>query len=340
MTLRHHLPLFGFAIATLTVYTVALLLTQHLSTLPQPDLLAAALTVDLVVLVPGLYYLLLVRQRQWPAVSVVPLFLLSLGAARLLLPAGSQGMLNAIGYLAFPLEVVLLGYLGARAYRLTQHVRGAAGDMMARMQKGFRAVLGPGAAARIAAFELAMLYYALGAWRARPAPDPHHFSIHRRSGYIPLLAGILIALPIEVVGLHLLVARWSISAAWVLTALSLYSALWILAEMNAVRLRHVEVQKEALVVRIGLRWTLRVPYAAIAGVYSADSAPPVPSKAHYLEATAMGKLAYLITLKGPLMAHGLYGIRKEILYIGLGLDEPDRFEATLRHHFEAATRHE
>lgn len=71
------------------------------------------------------------------------------------------------------------------------------------------------------AFEVAILYYALFAWRAEPgtAGARSVFGHHRRMGYGSALAGLVLALCAENVPVHLLVALWSPVAAWALTLL-------------------------------------------------------------------------------------------------------------------------
>ena len=76
-TLKQHLPLLSFGLALTVIYLAALFVAAEVPRFERPGLLAAALTVDLTVLVPLLYYGLLVRRKGWPALSVAPVFLLS-----------------------------------------------------------------------------------------------------------------------------------------------------------------------------------------------------------------------------------------------------------------------
>ncbi|HMB91340.1 MAG TPA: hypothetical protein VKP65_10870, partial [Rhodothermales bacterium] len=169
-TLRSHVPLLVFGSILLSVYGAAIFIVgPALATTPQPDVLAAALTVDLVVLVPLFYYLLLVRRKGWPAFSVVPVFLLSLGAASWLVPSEHQGMLQVLEWLVAPMELFVLGYIGVKVVRMTRRFRAQGAiedaDMYKRLREGFRQAFGVRWAADVFAFEVGLFYYALFMWR-------------------------------------------------------------------------------------------------------------------------------------------------------------------------------
>jgi hypothetical protein len=63
---------------------------------------------------------------------------------------------------------------------------------------------------------------------------------------------------------HLLVARWSVTVAWILTALSVYGAVWLVAVARSFSLRPVLLTGDELIVRAGLLWTVRIPRSQVA----------------------------------------------------------------------------
>ena len=85
------------------------------------------------------------------------------------------------------------------------------------------------------------------------------FSIHEQSG-VAALFGVLAGVSVmEAALVHLVVMRWSVAAAWGLTALSGYGTVWLTAMARAFVLRPVLVEGGELVVRGGMMWTVRVP---------------------------------------------------------------------------------
>ncbi len=144
---------------------------------------------------------------------------------------------------------------------------------------------------------------------------------------------------IEVIALHVLVWVWNPGLGWVVAALSLYGMLWLLGDWRAVCLRPILVNKEALIVRIGLRWTVQAPFAAIASVRPEAAKPPSHKTPGYLSSILPGTPQYLIALNPPIVAHGLYGRRRTITTLGLAVDDTASFEAALKRRF-ADWKHE
>jgi len=86
----------SFAAIAIAVYGVALAVVRFVPRVDKPDLLSGAVTLDLVVLIPVTYYLLLVRSRRAPPISVVPVVLLSFAAASMVLPERHRGLFELL----------------------------------------------------------------------------------------------------------------------------------------------------------------------------------------------------------------------------------------------------
>ena len=339
ITLQPYRPVLTFGLTVIAMYGAAALVAAEIVRGTQPAVLAAALTLDLTLIVPALYYGLLVRRKGWPSITVAPVFLLSLLIASLAIPADHQGLLHVLRYLAAPVEVLLLGSLGWTVVRTARRFqRHTAPDVLDRLRESLYPLLHARWAADVLAYETALFYYALFSWRMKPddrIAKQDAFSYHKRSGYGGVLAGILVAMLIEMIALHAWLWTWQSVLAWPLTVLSLYGVLWLLGDWQAVRLRPIVVEEDALTIRIGLRWTMRVPFAAIASVHPmADPSPPRKQPGH-VEAVLLGRPHYRITLKQPIMAQGLYGFRKKVTTIGFTVDMPDAFETVLQDRFAA-----
>lgn len=201
-----------------------------------PGPLALGVTQDVTLVLPGLYYLLAVRRGHLPGLSVVPAFAVSLAVARLLLPTANQGYLRVISIWAVPvIELCTAGYLvfqiGAirRCYKSLSRTAIYPADAVAG---SVRTVLGDTLLVSWLVTEMTLLFYALLGWSRsfRPRPDQQIFAYYRCNHYGPLLAVLLCLLPVETGVVHVAVARWSPLVAWIVTALSLYGALWLLGE--------------------------------------------------------------------------------------------------------------
>src|SRR5262249_2312841 len=127
--------------------------------------------------------------------------------------------------------------------------------------------------ARLFATELSVIGYALTKWRSpTPAEDAGTFSMHRRSHYGVVIGVFLFLLGSEAVATHVVVAHWSRGAAWLLSASSVWAALWLIGDAHALRLQPLRVTAEGLAVRVGIRWRTFVPHEALLDICLADGA--------------------------------------------------------------------
>ncbi len=333
------LPLAAFALLLGAIYAAELLVVGPLMLPRRPELGAGAITFDLVVAVPVLFYLLVVRTTRLPAVTVVPVFLGSLFGASLVLPDEHHRYLDLLGRLAVPAELLLLGYVGFRIRRGSSAPVEGRGDPLERLRATLRRALPSPLAADAVAHEAALLGYALFAWRARPDVREGEvgFSSHRGNGYGGILAAAGLMTVVETVVVHLLVARWSATAAWALTGLSVYGLVWLLGHFQAVRLRPVLLAPDALHVRIGLLWSVRVPYGDVASLGPAGAGAPPRRAPGYLHAVTLGPARLLVELREPVRVDGLYGyVKRDVRRIGLAVDDRERFRAELASRVDAA----
>lgn len=329
-------PWFLVPAAVVTLYAAALAVARLLPSLAEADVVALALTVDLVVVVPLLYHFLLARPRGWPPLSTAPVFLLSLAGAALVLPAEHRSGLDLLGLLAIPVELFLLGFVAHKAWRGVAAYRhqGRAEpepDALEQLRRAAAEALGVPRTAEVLAYELAVLHYALVSWRRRPAADRAAFSYHRRGHYPVVLVGLLVVLAAEVPAVHLLLAHlWSPVAAWVATALSIYGALWLLGDYRAMVLRPIHLGATGIDLRIGLRWTLHIPFDEIRAVRPLTWRDAGDRRRDDLDATVLATPDLRLELDPERVARGLYGIGRKVRSVRLAVDDPERFVAQLR----------
>jgi hypothetical protein len=173
------------------------------------------------------------------------------------------------------------------------------------------------------ATELSIAGYALAGWRA-----PRHaaFTVHRTNGWA-LYAGVFAALTlIETPVVHIaLVGFGHPTAAWIVTALSLYGALWFVGDLHALRHGGVIVTPEALELRLGVRWRGRIPRTAIARVERGTAT------SKRVDFSILGANVVL-TLRESCTLRGLLGRRRTVTEIALSIDDPDRFLTEIRPH--------
>ena len=323
---------------TLALFAIAVLLTtlavvQVIEAGTHPGLLADALTVDLIVTVPLAYWFLAVRGAGWPRLSVLPVFVLSVVAARLVPGLEAGRLLPWLEWVAIPAELILLTIVARRAIAMSRVLaRGEGSDALESLRRAALELVEVERAAEIIAYEAAVLWYALaGGGRREPPPRAETFGVRQRSGYGPILAALLLALAAEAIAVHLLVRHWSAVAAWILTVLTAYAVVWLIGDFRALGRRSILLTDDELVVRLGLRWSLRIPLArirAVRGTSVQPGADHAPDPGH-LRAVILGAERQVVELDSELVATGFYGIRRRVCTIGLSVDEPERFLAAI-----------
>jgi hypothetical protein len=219
-----------------------------------------------------------------------------------------------------------------RAVRLLREGTHLRGDVLAAIRAAVGEIVRYPRVAEVVAAEIALFWYALLSWRARPevAPGETAFTQHRRSGIMGLFGAVSFACVGEMLGVHLLVAHWSPRLAWGLTAFSVYGVLWLVGLARSILLRPVVVAPDGLRVRMGLLYEAHVPFGRIASVAEVRAAPANRRAAGYLHAAVFAAPRLMIELNGQVEARGLYGNRKRgITRIGLLVDEPRQLAAAI-----------
>jgi hypothetical protein len=293
------LPTRLFALISLTIVTICVLITR--SALSN-DVAAWGVTFDLTLTIPLVWYFVVVKTGTAKPVTLIPVFVICMMLAAFVVPRGQQQFLHDLRYLSAPLEVVAIILFAKRA---------AAGN------------------SRVAAFALAeveVLKYALFSWRKQPAEQG--FTVHERNGWGVIVACILAMIGFESIGMHLLVQLWSVKAAWIVTGLDVYGALWLIGDYHALRLRPTYAKDGILHLRYGLRWNAEIPLDQI------EAIDEIGGEAEWkrqgvLKMAMLDDPKYLVRLRQPITANGLAGIRRTIHAVAILPDDIDAFKQTL-----------
>ena len=297
-------------------------------------LMDAGVTIDLTVVVSLIAWWMLGRDFRWSPWALIPLYFASLALAGAALPPDHRGPLRFAHMAAAPLELLTFAFLvrkvrtARRAFRADVAAPGA-WDAQAALQHAAAEALGPGRFAEVMAYEMSVLWYALGAHGRRAEPAEGGLTYHRRSAWGAIVFALLMATVVEVVAVHLLVSLWNDRVAWLLTGLGAYGALWIVGDWRACRLRPVTVQGGVLRIRFGLRWRVDVPLGAVTAVRAPTAAELSSKRSVDLRLALPGTKWQVLELDRAVEAQGIYGRRRSVRTLGLGLDEPARLEAAL-----------
>lgn len=319
-----------FAVLVLVAYLAAALIARSAPFATSPTL-PYVVSLDLTAGVVVVGWVLLVRMAHAPRVTLAPLFLISIAIASLVLPPDRRGLLGEIGLVAQMIELAVLAFGGWMLVRVIRRAARPAGgpdrDLLMSLHDAIAVELGPRVAG-VLATELALVAYAVGGWFRRPTLVGGARSFTYLRAWTPLLAGLIVLLAVETLGVHLLVSLASPTIAWALSAVSSYGVLWLIGDAQAARHRPILVDSERLLVRVGLRWTVGIPRAAILEVRPARSADSGATRKPLI-ASLDGNPNVRLSLAAPVVARGPLGITRSATEIMVGVDDPDAFISAL-----------
>jgi hypothetical protein len=174
---------------------------------------------------------------------------------------------------------------------------------------------------------MAVVASAVTGWfRRAPRDESTFFAVHRLRGWTIVAITIAFLATVETVGVHLLLARVSPLAAWVVTALSIYALVWLAGDPHAIRLSGIRLEPEVIDVTVGLRWHARIPRAAVRSVMPIEAKLP---RARDLAACELLWPNVCIELNRELEVVGPFGIRKHVRRLTLTCDRRNDFLAAM-----------
>jgi hypothetical protein len=273
---------------------------------------------------PALFYWLIIRRYQLPLTTLIAAFGCALAIGYFLIPKPHQQYLDWASHGVIVAEVVLVVTVVINLRRLVHAYHVAAkqsADFIENLHRAFTVTLGKSFSLLV--FEIALFRYAVLGWGAKVECQAGQtsFGSHRNSGFIALIATVCMLSVIETAAVHLLVQRWSPSVAWVLFILDLYTLLFLVAHLHAVRLRPTILTAEAILIRIGLVWRLQVDRHKVTSIKSITEAP-TDSGILNLAGPLVTSPNLLLTFAEPVTITGIYGMQRSVRCVALYVDRP------------------
>lgn len=298
--------------------------------LSSPSALSIGVTIDLVLTIPMVYFFI-IRKTKIPNTTTLPVFVLGIVIASLILPEQNQSLLNFIKSFIFP--VVELTVFSVITYKIYQFRKAYKQN---KTNFNFSKTLSiaakeflPERVAEIFVTEISMIYYGFFAWKELEI-DENHFSYHKKNGVISILSIFSFLILIETATLHFLIQLWSQIAAWILTGISLYTFIQIIALTRSLTKLPVIVNPDNLELQFGIFSSTSVQFDNIESV---EILQRKISKSEKIEELVLFgdfvKPNVLMKLKEETVITKLYGFKKSYTSIVFYVDEPEGFIKTL-----------
>ncbi|MNU60173.1 hypothetical protein D3C71_493560 [compost metagenome] len=331
--LNRNLIIFGIPLGLFGV----LIVLMKSSFLIGNDALSFAVTADLLLTVP-LVYFLLIRKSAIPKTTVIPVLIIGLLVSSYFLPKGSQTYLTMFKTWALPvieLSIVTFVIIKVRsAIKKYKRLKGLTPDFFHALKNTCNEILPKKLVLPFAA-EVAVFYYGFINWKTREM-NKNEFTYHKNSGTPALFGVFIMMIGIETFVLHFLLARWSIVAAWILTVLSVYTAIQILGFARSLSKRPISINNDSLTLNYGILNEVEIPFSDIDNIELSSKSLEKSKLTKTL--SPLGELEshnVIIHLKKENELIGLYGMKKKFNKLGLHIDEPkefnERMENALQH---------
>lgn len=292
------------------------------------ETLSLAITADLLLTVP-LVYFLLIRKSEISKATVVPVMVVGLLIGSYFLPKESQTYLTIFKMWVLPvIEISVLTFVVIKVLNAIKKYKGlkdSTPDFFNALKITCYEIL-PKRLGLPFATEVAVFYYGFMHWKTIEINE-NEFSYHKKSGTPAIFGAFILIIGIETFVFHFLLAHWSLLAAWILTALSIYTAIQVFGFAKSLSKRPISINQKSLILRYGILNEAEIPFADIGEVELSSKLLDKDVLTKTL--SPLGEIEsynVVIHLRKENNLVGLYGMKKKFKVIGLHIDEPKDFK--------------
>ncbi|PYF03051.1 beta-carotene 15,15'-monooxygenase [Ureibacillus chungkukjangi] len=184
--------------------------------------------------------------------------------------------------------------------------------------------------------EMLMFYYAFCSWKKKPLETNHSLTIHKKSSYISFQIMLIHAIIIETIGIHWWLHEKYMILSLILLLINLYSVIFLLADIQAVRLNPIHMDERKLYISLGLVKRIEVKWNEIEEVITDKDILKQKLSKDTIEFVAkdFDKVLpdFILQLKKPMEATLIMGIKKPYQKIAIKLDDYKAFSEVLKKH--------
>jgi len=290
--------------------------------------LATGITFDLLLTVPFIYFLL-IRKTNIPKTTVVPFLILGIVISSIILPSENQYYLNLFKTWVLPIvEISILSFViynvrkGIKHYNLNKT---ESFDFYTTLKNTCYEILPKGFVIPVVT-EIAVFYYGFIYWKKRDLKE-NEFSYHKESGTIALMIVIIFLVAIETAVIRILLAKWSNTAAWILTFLSIYTGIQIFGFLKSMFKRPISIENNKLFLRYGVMNEATINIEDIESIEVSSKNIELNKETRNL--SFLGELEshnLIIRLKKENTLIGLYGMKRKFMNLTFHVDDKIKFK--------------
>jgi hypothetical protein len=305
----------------------------------EPELISLAIMFDLTVTASCCHWLLGIRRAALPLWTFLPLLAGGLALSDVLLPdsAGDAATLALLGVAV--VECTALTFAAVKLRKIVHAFRAERRAGSERFDAFERALLtaAPSAPwlASYARFELQVwTMFAIG-WflEKRPADGSNVFTHHRASSWSTIIGVLVFMTVVEGAVLHCVLHMYHFTTIkWIMSGLSFYAVVWLLGDLQALRVYRSSLHNRrgvpTLDLRMGARGHAQIPLRNISSV-EVGSWDPTAGEARLV---LHGKANVKLSFHAPNAFKPMFGAEQQVRSLLTQVDDPDEFARALRAH--------
>lgn len=312
---------------------------------PPPIGMALGSLFDFIITIPLLVYFFIIRKR-YSLKYILPVMIAGYGVAVLVIPHQLLSAYSFVKYILlageaafFLLELYVVIQLLAKIPATVKSYRKSESEIPTfsyRMKQAWDQHLKPSRTQEIFFSDVKMYYYSLVSWHRKPATlDERMYTCHKKTCTITLYVMLIHALVLESVGFHFLLHSWSPLVAIIALVLNVYTLLFFLAEIQAIRHCPIMITDRHLYLQVGIMKQLIVPLEEIKEIHPYDGPATITKEESKLIFDAVltdffkEKPQFEVEFYHPIEASFIYGFKKKVTKAHLRLDEPQKFYQAL-----------
>ena len=287
-----------------------------------------ALPLDLMVLVPLVFWLLYIRPRGKSPIFVLPVIYLGSLASSAMAVEDSFTIVPCLLVAAFAVDAVVLCFEVPRIFRLAKRLAAEAehkgmspSECIAHCAEG---ILGGSKVARALSMELAMWWYLLRSWGKPPyVPEGvRAFSYHKDCNAVAMSSVLVFLGVFEAAAVHVALSRVSLLLAMAATVLTAYMLVWLIANTRAMVLEPILVDGRSVFISWGFMYWMRIERSNVDAVVRGDLEAP---KSESADLSSLGGSPCWLILKEPVEFNPVVGKVRKVRYVKLSPDDSAGF---------------
>lgn len=184
---------------------------------------------------------------------------------------------------------------------------------------------------RIICSELLMVYYAVASWRV---PMPTGVTMYKKSNFIAFQVMMIHAIIVETLGVHYWLHEKALLLSILLLVLNIYSIIYFLADLQALRLNPIYTTNKSIYISLGLMKRAEISYTNIEAIIEEPEILQKKLSKNTADFVIRDfEKVYpdiILKMKNPQKVTLFMGLEKEFDFIAIKSDNPDELKQLIQ----------